>query len=162
MRNRYRPHVLVLPEDDANRQIANGFITFSGIDPGRIQVLPPLGGWTKVLEALKRDQLADLQRFAKRMLVLLIDFDGDAGRLGEAISRIPADVQDRVFILGARTEPEGLKQALPGCHSYEAIGRALAEDCQANTRKAWVQPDLECNLAELDRMNATVRACLFG
>jgi len=24
--NQYQPHILVLPEDDANRQIANGFI----------------------------------------------------------------------------------------------------------------------------------------
>jgi hypothetical protein len=24
--NQYKPHILVLPEDDANRQIANGFI----------------------------------------------------------------------------------------------------------------------------------------
>jgi hypothetical protein len=24
--NRYQPHVFVLPEDDANRQLANGFL----------------------------------------------------------------------------------------------------------------------------------------
>jgi hypothetical protein len=24
--NKYHPHVLVLPEDDANRQLANGFL----------------------------------------------------------------------------------------------------------------------------------------
>jgi hypothetical protein len=25
--NKYKPHVVVLPEDDANRQLANGFLT---------------------------------------------------------------------------------------------------------------------------------------
>lgn len=48
--NKYRPHLLVLPEDDANRQIANGFILHPNVNSRAIQVLPPSGGWRKVLE----------------------------------------------------------------------------------------------------------------
>ncbi len=29
--NKYKPHVLILPEDDADRQIANGFCTELGV-----------------------------------------------------------------------------------------------------------------------------------
>jgi hypothetical protein len=36
MVNRYLPHVLVLPEDDANRQIANGFVL--DLDPSVLPV----------------------------------------------------------------------------------------------------------------------------
>ncbi len=39
--NRALPHVLVLPEDDANRQIANGFLlALDSSVQRRIQVLP--------------------------------------------------------------------------------------------------------------------------
>ena len=39
--NVYNPHVLVLPEDDANRQIANGFLLEPSIKHRNIQVLTP-------------------------------------------------------------------------------------------------------------------------
>ncbi len=162
MRNRFRPHVLVLPEDDADRQIANGFQLGDGLDPGCIQVLPSCGGWLRVLECMERDQLRGLREFPQRMLVPVIDFDERANRLDEAKARIPADVQNRVFIIGARKDPERLRQTLPGRPSFESIGKALAEDCRANRRTIWGTADLECNSNELDRMTATVRGCLFG
>jgi hypothetical protein len=30
--NKYKPHLLVLPEDDPNRQIANGFVHNPAVD----------------------------------------------------------------------------------------------------------------------------------
>jgi hypothetical protein len=45
--NKYEDHVLVLPEDDANRQIANGFILNSNVKERAIQVLPIADGWDK-------------------------------------------------------------------------------------------------------------------
>ena len=111
---------------------------------------------------MERDQLRGLREFPQRMLVLVIDFDKQVNRLDEAKARIPADVQDRVFIIGARDDPEGLRQTLPGRPSFESIGKALAEDCRANTRTIWGTTDLVCNSNELDRMTATVRRCLFG
>jgi len=47
--NKYLPHLFVLPEDDANRQIANGFILSLNLDTRKIQVLNEAGGWKKVL-----------------------------------------------------------------------------------------------------------------
>ena len=47
--NSYVKHILVLPEDDADRQIAAGFLLNLPNDP-KIQVLKASGGWTKVIE----------------------------------------------------------------------------------------------------------------
>ena len=41
--NVYKPHVLVLPEDDANREIANGFLLAPSLKLRNIQVLPCAG-----------------------------------------------------------------------------------------------------------------------
>jgi hypothetical protein len=108
--NRYQPRVLVLPEDDANRQLANGFVLdLNAAVLTRIQVLEEVGGWHEVLNHLQSDHIADMNRYTNRFIVLLIDFDRHGGRLNEARSRIPEPLRDRVFILGAWSEPEDLK-----------------------------------------------------
>lgn len=48
--NKHKPHILVLPEDDANRQIAIGFTQDPYLNGWAIQVLKPAGGWKKVLD----------------------------------------------------------------------------------------------------------------
>jgi hypothetical protein len=45
--NRYKQHVLILPEDDANRQIANGFLL--DVNARQVQVQNVGGGWSAVL-----------------------------------------------------------------------------------------------------------------
>ena len=79
--NRHRPHVLVLPEDDANRQIANGFILGPVCDERQIQTLSPAGGWRKVLAQFCRDIAPSMSSYEGRFVVLLVDFDGRLGRL---------------------------------------------------------------------------------
>ena len=51
--NAYKPHLLVLPEDDANREMANGFLLDSRVLMCNMQVLPPAGGWKKALDSLQ-------------------------------------------------------------------------------------------------------------
>jgi len=47
-----------LPEDRANRQIANGFqMALDWQVQGRIQVLPEAGGWSKVLDVFESDHI---------------------------------------------------------------------------------------------------------
>jgi hypothetical protein len=159
--NQYRPHLLVLPEDDANRQLANGFLLHPAVDPGRIQVLAPAGGWLKVLDAFGRNQLGDLRRFPDRHLLLVIDFDGDPDRMDIAWARIPEDVRGRVFILGAREEPETVRCALSRIGSLEKIGTSLAEDCRGDEPQVWTHPEFARNTDELDRMKPIVEPWLF-
>ena len=52
--NRYKPHLLILPEDGANRQIANGFILHPSIAARHVQVLGEAGGWCSVIDKLEK------------------------------------------------------------------------------------------------------------
>ena len=48
--NKYKPYIYVLPEDDANRQIANGILLHESVDFRSIQVMPTTGGWTRACD----------------------------------------------------------------------------------------------------------------
>ncbi|MGS0743548.1 hypothetical protein ACVBEF_17245, partial [Glaciimonas sp. GG7] len=50
MSNKFLPHLLILPEDDANRELANGFLLDDRVLERNIQVLKPAGGWKKAVE----------------------------------------------------------------------------------------------------------------
>lgn len=158
--NHYLPHVFVLPEDRANTRLANAF--HKDVDWSRyrqMQVLPEAGGWTEVLTRFKEDEVAGMEKWRDRFMVLLIDFDGRDDRLDAAKAEIPTHLTDRVFILGALIEPEDLKKAKLG--DYEAIGSALAKDCREETDSTWGHPLLQHNASELDRLREHVRPILF-
>ena len=158
--NKYLPHVLVLPEDDANSQLANGF--HLQVDSARyrqMDVLPVAGGWNEVLKCFLSDQVPYMNHYPRRYMVLLIDFDGREERLQDAKARIPAHLSDRVFILGALSEPEALKRADLG--PFETIGSALAEDCREEADTTWGHELLRHNARELDRLRVSVRPILF-
>lgn len=157
--NRHLPHVMVLPEDDANRQLANGFQM--QVDPVRLRqmrVLPVAGGWNEVLEQFLSDHAGEMDLNTGRLMVLLIDFDCNAGRLDYAKNRIPERLRDRVFIVGAWSEPEDLKRALG---SYETIGAAMARDCRDQTEIIWGHALLQHDAAELSRLREQVYPILF-
>jgi hypothetical protein len=158
MVNRYQPHVLVLPEDDANRQLANGFLQDQSLFVRRIQVLPEVGGWTQVLERFKSDHVVEMDRYPERFMVLLIDFDGREDRLNDSKARIPERLSDRVFILGTLTKPEALKADLG---SYETIGLKMSKDCREETDTIWGHELLRHNASELERLRDHVRPILF-
>jgi len=157
--NKYKPHVLVLPEDDANRQLANGFILHPDLPARTIQVLEEVGGWLVVLTRFLDDHVAEMECNANRFMILLIDFDADPNRLQHAKGRIPAHLADRVFLFGAWSEPEALRRALAG--TYEQIGRKLADDCHEGADNTWRHELLRHNAVEIDRLRASVRPILF-
>lgn len=101
--NKFRPHVLVLPEDDANRQLANGFRLGVG-SIGQFHVEPVAGGWNEVLGRFKSDHIAGMESNAHRLMVLLIDFDDDHDRLERAKAVVPEHLIHRVFVLGAHAQ----------------------------------------------------------
>ncbi len=152
--NKYQPHVLVLPEDDANRELANGFDVETG-GLAQFKVLRPAGGWQKALELFKSAHVAEMERCADRHMVLLVDFDGVAGRYGQVKEVIPSHLKDRVFVLGVWTEPEDLHQGL------RETGALLAEDCRDGTSKTWGHELLRHNAAEVERLRQFVHPILF-
>jgi hypothetical protein len=95
--NKYQPHVYVLPEDDANRQLAIGFRLDQQVLIRRIVVLEVAGGWIQVLEHFKSDHVSEMERYPDRFMVLLIDLDGREDRLESAKAAVPEHLSDRVF-----------------------------------------------------------------
>ena len=147
--NKHRPHVFVIPEDDANRQVALGFVLHDQIDERRIQLLSCAGGWSAVLKKFETEYVQHLRKYLNGHVVMLIDFDGRyPGRRKEFRQAIPADIQDRVFVVGALETPEILKHALNA--NYEKIGVSLARDCFNDTTKIWGHDHLKHN--EPDRL----------
>ncbi len=159
--NKFRPHLLVLVEDDANRQILNGFTNHRALNTRVIQILPPSGGWTKVVDGFRDNQISDMGTYTERRMLLVVDFDGVPEQRIEEIRRdIPDHLKARVFIVGTRSTPENLRNETGA--SFEKIGRDLAKDCADNTRTAWNFPGLAHNAAELDRLFRDVRPFLFA
>jgi hypothetical protein len=163
--NEDRYHLHVLPEDAANREMADGFAKSLSQGAGRqIQVLRVAGGWIKVLERFKTVHVPEMDGCPERFMVLLIDFDGRVEeKLKKAREYVPDRLTGRVFILGVRLEPEDLKKALvrEGRGSYTKIGEALAQDCRDETYATWGHRELQHNAGELERLRRLVRPILF-
>lgn len=158
--NKYKPHVLVLPEDDRTRQFANGFLLHESIAQRAIQVLRPAGGWMKAVEQLENDFLARMERYPELRLVLLIDFDGEpAVRKALVQGKTPGPLRPRVFILGAYQEPEVLCAALG--QTAEQIGKGLARGCAEQALELWQHDRLRHNEQERQRLDQEVRPILF-
>jgi hypothetical protein len=158
--NRYQPHVIVLPEDQANSQIANGFLLDLNLNQRTIQILPYAHGWKSVVEQFTKDHIAIMRQYPKMQMVLLIDFDRDSDRLDYIKQHIPQELESRVFILGVWSEPEDIKSQLN--QSLERIGAGLADDCATNSNQLWHHDLLQHNAAELARLITTVKPFLFN
>lgn len=157
--NKERPHLLIIPEDDANSQLARGFHLRIKNAERQMQVLPAAGGWLKAVDALKLDHLLGLQKYAGRHLLLLIDFDEDQNRFDEVRSEIPESLRDRVFVLGVWSEPERLKLSLG---KLESIGERLALECAEGVLgETWEHELLKRNHDEAMRLRAAVGNLFF-
>ena len=159
--NKYKPHLYVIPEDDADRQIADGFMLHEHVQTRRVQVVEPAGGWARVLQVFTQEYLRHLQQYSEAYVVMLIDFDGTPDeRLAQFVAEIPEEVRDRVFVVGPRDTPERLRQSL-GRVGYEDIGHDLANECDGGNLIAWASDQLQHNEQERLRLANTVKPFLF-
>jgi hypothetical protein len=157
--NKYRPHVVVIPEDDANRQIANGFVLHHAIATRAVGVMPPAGGWGNVLSVFTEQYIRYLRTYGAAFAILLVDFDDADDRRARCEQCIPDDLKPRVFVVGARHEPEAVKRDVRG--SLEEIGTQLAEECYRERYELWVGQHFDHNSAERQRLAAAVKAIVF-
>ncbi len=150
----------MIPEDDADRQIADGFVLHPRVRDARIQVVPPAGGWSKVLETFRDEYIPKLRAYRDAHVVMLIDFDGQVERRKADFERkIPAEFKTRVFVIGSKYTPETLRSELG--QSFEAIGNSLADDCEGGTAVLWDHEQLSHNDADRQRLDQTVKPFLF-
>lgn len=157
MSNKYKPHLQILPEDDANRELVTGFLLEPRVQQRNIQVLKPAGGWMKVIESIESCGLATTP---ERRLLLLIDFDDDIERRMVLVrERIPVELQDRIFVLGTASEPERLRVALGS--ALENIGQQAAKACADGDGQFWDHPLVQHNRVEVNRLNQEARHFLL-
>jgi hypothetical protein len=149
--NKYGSQVLVLPEDDANRQIAEGFKLYPAVRLRNIVVLRVAGGWTAVRDSFTNEYNNRLRRSTNHLMVLLVDFDEKGEKRRDAVlEAVDEALRDRVFVLGARGEPEALRNKLG--KNFEEIGKALAGDCHSSASTTWDDDLLAHNRPEIERM----------
>ena len=170
--DKYKWHLNILPEDDATRQLANGWCQvdcLSQPSPLSRQFFTEIGGhgWSKTIASIA-DQ--NLDRFANRHVLSFIDSDGDPDR----VQKIQKDIRqtyssyiDRIFIIAVyplvnngsiqKMEVEDLKKAFRQS-SLETIGKSLANEFIANdyTDNGWGHPLLRNNQSELARLRRVV------
>ncbi len=155
--NKERPHLLILPEDDAAREVANGFRLMAN---GAMRVLGVAGGWPRVLSEFGRTYIAYLRKYAGAHLVLFIDFDTEfPARFALFQSAIPSDIADRVYVLGASDEVETLVKQVK--LNKEKIGMALAEECRKQAIQLWGCAELQHNAPEVQRVCLSAHEFLF-
>ena len=157
--NKYQPHIFVLPEDEANREIANGFLLHHSVNLRSIQVLPNAGGWSKVKDLFYTVHAPEMDRFTCRHMVLLVDFDRDGSRFNQILKIVPAHLMKRVAIIGVWSEPEDLRRV--GFTNTEELGTRLADECRSQQRQTWEHELLRHNLSELERIDLVFREILF-
>jgi hypothetical protein len=154
--NNYLPHLLVIPEDDANRDIVTGFLNHLSVNSHKIKVENVAGGWKKATDKFVEEYAEPMRRkFDQRHVLILIDLDGREHRLEEEQNRIPEDLRNRVFVMGSQVTPERLSASL-GRMSKERIGEALADECVGRGGTVWQSEMLAHNQPELQRMRATI------
>ena len=109
--NKYAPHVFVIPEDDADRQLADGFVFHHEVMNNRIKVMPPAGGWPNVLKTFQDEYIRWLMNYHHGRVVMLIDFDGNVDQRRTLFEQaIPDELKERVFVVGTKDKPEILKK----------------------------------------------------
>jgi len=155
----YAPHLLVIPEDDANRHIVNGFMKHMSIKFRQIQIEAVANGWSKALKVFSETHIRSMRKYAQRYVLILIDSDGRKDRIARAKRGIPPDLADRVFIMGSLTTPEKLAATLG--MSREQIGEAIANECRDRRCEIWSNALLAHNLPEWRRMQDSVCPALW-
>ncbi|MGE0707671.1 MAG: hypothetical protein AB7N76_08390 [Planctomycetota bacterium] len=144
----------MIPEDEANVRLVQGFLLQACYDQRAVQVLPPQRGWRSVLDAFVEEHAPRMQANQLHHALLLIDFDERlVQRRAEVTSVIPPILAERVFVLGVLSEPERLGQEV-GLGDLEAIGRQLARDCPPPAG-LWSHGLIGHNVAEAERLQAS-------
>lgn len=157
---KYGRHVVVVPEDDANRKLVNGFKSHWAVAERDLIVLPEAGGWMAVLDVFNRDVAPVMRKNTALYTVLVLDFDEEGDdRRAFCVGRVPDDLISRTFLIGTSDEPEDLKRELN--LTLEQIGFALAGECASQRWVIWGHNHLAHNQPELARLLPTLHPILF-
>lgn len=156
--DKYKPGLYVIPEDDADRQIADGFVNDLRVK-NVVQVMPLAGGWKKVIKEIVDVYIPILRKYKELRVVGVIDCDGRENRILTELKEIPVDVRKRVFILGTLITPEEFKASV-GLH-FAPLGEKLAQECFDENFELWNHEHLIFLENEVNRAKEELRPILF-
>lgn len=126
MPNKYKWHIVVVPEDGATRQLGNGLSNAFPSIVNRVKFLREAGGWPDAIATIKD---LKLDKYPNRRVLLIIDLDQDDTRLGFIRSQPEiSKYNNRIFILGSFKAVEQLKP-VGRSSNLESVGQRLGEDC---------------------------------
>jgi hypothetical protein len=157
--NKFNDHIVVLPEDDAIRQIAVEFQRSVGIRDRFVTVEMPLGGWEKVRDRFATEWKRRLNASPKLRIVMLVDFDRDMDRRLGFEEVIGESLRNRAFVIGWPDNAEALRVSLN--KSLGLIGKDAAESCVSNNPDFWQHERLRNNVDTVKQIRSEVQAFLF-
>lgn len=158
--NKYTQHLIVIPEDQAIREIVNGFSTCLDANERQFYVYDLARGWERGKETLLELSKGYMREYPNSYAVLIVDFDGNAHRGSEIKNQVPEEVRDRVFVVGVLNEPENLRNSTG--MRFEQLGRQIAGGCKDSSIDFWERQELLAhNVDEIRRLSEAVRDLFF-
>lgn len=156
--NKFKPHLFIVPEDEADERIANGFQLHLEV-AGEVQIMPAAGGWKKVINTILVEYVPILKSNGNAHVIGIIDCDNDSERIAKQLATFPADLRERIFVIGANANPEVFKNAVK--MKFEQIGEKLAAECFSDQFELWNHEMLSYAAGEVVRAKNTLRTFLF-
>jgi hypothetical protein len=158
--NKYTPHLIVIPEDQAVREIVNGFSTCLDANERQFSVYDLARGWERGKEILLDLSKGYMREYPHSYAILIVDFDRNAHRGSEIKNQVPEGVRDRVFVVGVLNEPEDLKESTG--MKFEELGRQIAGGCKDSSIDFWKGQELLAhNVDEIRRLSGAIRDLFF-
>lgn len=167
--NRQQEHVIFFGEDEATRDLAQGFVESAKINELRCDVWHTFGtGWQSTVEAI---ELVNMVRYPLTRLVLVIDLDRKGVHHIDKIKREIAEspFKDRVYVIGGAKDVQALQRAFVAANSIgkmseQDTGRKIADECfkdESCIEGVWANPELVGNVAELVRLCRDAKDIIF-
>ncbi len=163
MSNKYADELLVIAEDYATMQIAQGFAESQGVDVRRVRVLPCRSGWQDVAVGMRNVRL-DL--YLKRHCLAVVDFDGCGEQRRRTFRQLLEEngvALERAYVMGPASNAEKMRRTLMergyAVRHLSDVGRSLARACfQSQPFELLRSEELAHNAGELQRLCAAVKS----
>ncbi len=157
--NKYQFALLVVPEDQANKDLVIGARDSQpNTIQNKIRIEPVPGGRDEVWTATIHDYLPRLERYERWHLVLVIDHDADVPKIQQHFDElIPQSLKSRVWVLGCRSEPESCRSRLGRPGPLRELGSELFNSCMTQLSPLWDHNELNHNKAQLESLRKTLQ-----
>lgn len=167
--NRQRKHVIFFGEDEATRNLAQGFCESEKINDLKCEVWSTYGtGWQSTIDAIETVRMS---RYPQTHLVLVIDLDRRGEDRIAALKREIANCpcKDRVYIIGCTKDVQALQRSFTpvnsiGKLSAQETGRTIADRSSKDVscmEGVWGDSSLVHNKDELERLCRNLKDVIF-